>query len=296
MLTPLPYPLKLVILGNNSVATDAVCCQILDLDPHDIEHIRLTSERGFGPIDLDSIQIGGDVSLEQARERAKDFRVGLVRVEKYFEGTKISAYAGPPPEEEYTDYCWGGCPGALEEAIEVLRLYDQQCDEKLPRLHIVFGAYQGPIDAAPGERVLFIGDCARYDGRIGDQLVQIKSTYEPRSTKDPRHASEEDIIDKSLKVARELLGSKDQTVYRFHGCPVSVAEQILLLAEVGGVNNPYLSKGTALPFARHFLANKAGSLGRRWTGRPYQTSETPKRGRAAPQLSSQNRTRPSEAE
>ena len=36
----------------------------------------------------------------------------------------------------------GGCPGALQEAIEVLRLYDQTCDSKLPRMHIVFGAYR----------------------------------------------------------------------------------------------------------------------------------------------------------
>ena len=63
---------------------------------------------------------------------------------------------------------------------------------------------------------------------------------------------------------------------------MSVAEQILLLAELGGVNNPYLSKGTALPFAKHFLVSKAGSLGRRWVGKPYQVAETPERGHAAP--------------
>ncbi len=56
--------------------------------------------------------------------------MGLIRVEKYFEGTHITAYAGPPPESEKTDYCFGGCPGAIEEAIEILRLFDHEVDRE----------------------------------------------------------------------------------------------------------------------------------------------------------------------
>ena len=44
------------------------------------------------------------MSFEEARRRARGFEVGLVRVEKYFEGTSITAYAGPPPERELTSY------------------------------------------------------------------------------------------------------------------------------------------------------------------------------------------------
>ena len=66
--------------------------------------------------DVDS----GDVTLEVAQKRAENFEVGLIRVEDYFEGTPIRALAGPPPEPDRTDYCWGGCPGALEEAIRIL--------------------------------------------------------------------------------------------------------------------------------------------------------------------------------
>src|SRR5690606_18785865 len=97
-----------------------------------IDHIRFAHEHGFGPMDLAAIDITGDVTFEEARARADGFQVGLQRVEKYFEGSHITAYAGPPPEPERTDYCWGGCPGALEEAIEILRLYDAECDQKMP--------------------------------------------------------------------------------------------------------------------------------------------------------------------
>ena len=63
MLTPLPYDMKLIIMGNNQVAFDAVCCQIIGIDPLSVEHIRLAYERGFGPVDLSQIDITGDVSL-----------------------------------------------------------------------------------------------------------------------------------------------------------------------------------------------------------------------------------------
>ena len=40
-------------------------------------------------------------------------------------GEDRAAYAGPPPKSEGTEYCWGGCPGAIEEAIEILRELDR---------------------------------------------------------------------------------------------------------------------------------------------------------------------------
>src|SRR5262249_35074960 len=119
MLTPIPRNMNLVIVGNNQVAIDAVGCQIIGIDPLSVEHIRLAHERGFGPVSLDRIRLEGDVSLADAKARARGYQVGLVRVEKYFEGTNIQAYAGPPPRGASDDYCWGGCPGVMEEVIEL---------------------------------------------------------------------------------------------------------------------------------------------------------------------------------
>jgi hypothetical protein len=77
-------------------------------------------------------------------QRAKGFKVGLIRVEKYFEGTAITAYAGRRRRARSTDYCWGGCPGAIEEAIEILRLFDDQLDAKMPRHPRRLRRYEGP--------------------------------------------------------------------------------------------------------------------------------------------------------
>ncbi len=281
MLTPTPFDLGLIIMGNSQVAFDAVCCQLLGLDPRSVEHIRLAEDYGFGTTDLSRIGITGDVSLEQARARAKGFRVGLVRVEKYFEGTNISAYAGPPPEAEHSDYCWGGCPGAIEEAIEVLRVYDKECDQKLPRLHVVFGAYDGPIPAGPGEKVVFIGDCAQWEGSIGDRPVQIRSVYKERSTLDPHHATSEDIFSKLARAGARTRGE----VIRLGGCPVSVAEQVLALVALSDVKNPYLDPSQIVGFGRAYLGWKSRVALNRLQRKRYQREGAfAERGLAAPEL------------
>lgn len=284
MLTPIPFELGLIIMGDNQVAFDAVCCNIIGIDAKTVDHIRFASEDGFGPLDLDKIQISGDVTLEEAREKAKGFKVGLVRVEKYFEGTNISAYAGPPPEPEATDYCWGGCPGAIEESIEILRLFDEKCDEKMPRLHIVFGAYAGPIDAKPGEKIVFIGDCAQFHGEVAGQLIHIDSLYKDRRTKDPYTAKSEDIYAKMLRVASEFRAAKHQHYLRLEGCPVSVAEQTLTLVSLAGTNNPYLQPSLVMQFNKGYLSWRGRMLAKHIAGHSYQIHGPCQRGEAAPVL------------
>src|SRR5580658_9724312 len=286
MLTPKPFDLGLIIMGNNQVAFDAVCCAIIGLDPRTIDHIRMASERGFGTMDLDKIKITGDVSLTQAKERARGFDVGLIRVEKYFEGTAITAYAGPPPKNEHTDYCWGGCPGAIEEAIEILRTYDAECDKKMPRMHIVFGAYDGPIDAKPGEKVVFIGDCATWKGKIGDKLVSIENLYKDRSTKDPYNAPTNDIYAKIKDVTFALAGTRKDPYVRLEGCPVSVAEQIFALVSLGGAKNPYLDPAEAVRFNEAYLGWRSSVAMKRLKGEKYQKPGACPRGEAAPVVTS----------
>ncbi len=284
MLTPKPFTLNLVIMGNNQVAFDAVCCAIIGIHARDVDHIRLSEDRGFGTTDLAKIRLSGDVSLEEAQRRAHGFEVGLKRVEKYFEGSKITAYAGPPPETEPTDYCWGGCPGAIEEAIEILRVFDSQCDERLKRLHVVFGAYSGPIDAKPGEKVVFIGDCAQWEGKLGEQVVQIRSTYQNRGTKDPHNAKHSDVYGKLLSVRKQVGEAKGEPHIRLQGCPVSVAEQMLAICELGGAKNPLFDKNEAMGFNKAYIAWRAKMAAKRLGGHKYQESGPTERGEARPEI------------
>lgn len=279
MLTPIPKDLNLIIMGNNQCAFDAVCCAIIGLDARDVDHIRMPHERGFGPLDLNAIEITGDVTLDEARTRAAGFNVGLIRVEKYFEGTAITAYAGPPPASEGHDYCWGGCPGAMEEAIEILRILDETCDERMPRLHIVFGNYQGPIDAKEGERVIFIGDCADWKGNIGDEVVSIESLYRHRSTLDPHTVTDENVLAKMSKLKKQIKAHEKLPYLRLVGCPVSVSEQLLTLVHMGGFTDPTKDWGAM----KAFLAWKSKMAMKSLGGHKYQQAGPVERGRAQPQ-------------
>ncbi len=298
MLTPTPFPLGLIIMGNSQVAFDAVCCNIIGIDPRTVAHIRLAEDYGFGTTKLRDIAISGDVTLDEAKARAKGFKVGLIRVEKYFEGTNITAYAGPPPVEERAyvagtagsepegahgdDYCWGGCPGAIEEAIEILRVFDKETDQKMPRLHVVFGAYRGDIDAKPGEKVVFIGDCATWSGKLHGKPVEIRNIYKDRATLDPHTIKSEDIFAK-LAAAKGKLTGKD--VIRLEGCPVSVAEQVLALVSLSTVKNPYYDRENMMTFGRAYLGWKARVALNRLQRKRYQQNGTfASRGQAAPEL------------
>jgi uncharacterized protein (DUF362 family) len=271
MLTPIPFDLKLVAMGDNQVAFDAVCCHVIGLDPLSVPHIRLAYERGFGPVDLGEIDIVGDLSLDDAKRRAHGFRVGLVRVEEYFKGSNIVAHAGPPPSDT-VDYCWGGCPGAMEEAIEIMRLFDAGTDAKMPRTHIVFGAYEGEIDAKPGERVVFIGDCATYAGKVNGQEVTQISKYVDRGKKDPNRATDEDIFAKIAKTNYRMWQSRKDDVFRMSGCPVSVAEQVLLLVKLGQLKNPYFDPSQAWAFTNAYFGKKTHDAVQRILGVSYQTA------------------------
>jgi uncharacterized protein (DUF362 family) len=283
MLTPVPFPLKLVAMGNNQVAFDAVCCHIIGVDPLSVEHIRLAYERGFGPVRLDQIRILGDLTLEDAQQRARGFRTGLIRVEDYFAGSNIHAHAGPPPTDGGHDYCWGGCPGALEEAIEVLRLYDKATDGKMPPMHIVFGAYDGPIDAKPGEKVVFMGDCATWHGRIAGQPVQIESRYRDRSQKNPLEAKHPDIYAKMVQMGLLLRTLDKSDVLQIAGCPVSVAEQVLALVKLGGLRNPYLDPVEAAGFTSCYLSWRTRRAFKQLFGMRYNEPGPTPRGRARPE-------------
>jgi uncharacterized protein (DUF362 family) len=281
MLTPIPFDMHLIITGDNQVAFDAVCCAIIGLDPLSVPHIRLAHEAGFGPVDLAKIDISGQVSLQEAQSRASGFRVGLIRVEEYFQGTNIQAYSGPPPSDT-TDYCYGGCPGAMEEAVEIMRLFDTDTDKKMPKTHLVFGAYAGEIDAKPGEKVVFIGDCASFKGQVAGSPVTVESLYVDRKHKSPLTVTSDDIFSKMAQTYRKTFAARNADVMRLEGCPVSVAEQVLLLVSAGKLKNPYLDMSQALPFSNAYFSWRTHELSRKLLGIPYQRPGETERGAARP--------------
>jgi len=263
MLTPKPVELGLLIVGTNPVATDVVCAHIMSLDPATVEHVRFAAEAGLGPGSLDGIEIRGDFPLDEVQALAAER--GLIarreRVEEFFEDTNLRALAGPPPEPERTDYCWGGCPGAAEEALDIIRNAQPDAGERIRPQLILYGDLRGrDIDLRPGERVFVFGDCARFDGKLGEQPVRWESTYVERKCRSIHTAQAGGLVRKMISVFWALFTRRNKPYLRTHGCPAAVAEHVLLMAVVGKVRNPYLDPRIVFPFARAWLINGAVRL------------------------------------
>jgi len=52
--------LDVLIGGDDTLAVDAVGCDIMGIDPTEVEHLRLAAEDGLGTIDLNKIEVIGD--------------------------------------------------------------------------------------------------------------------------------------------------------------------------------------------------------------------------------------------
>jgi uncharacterized protein (DUF362 family) len=265
MLTPSPFPLGLIIMGSNSVAVDSICTHIAGLDPEEVDHIRITAQRGYGPIGLDAIEITGDVSLQEAQERASGFHLTLERIDEIFnDRSNIRTYLGPPPDTY--EYCWGGCPGSFFEAMQIADSMQPGVYHKVKPLHLVVGAYEGEIDAKPGEPVIFMGDCAAWEGSLHGRSVNIPFAYTKREHLNPYEASSGDVVAKLIGVMRTLLRFRGKPHMRARGCPVSVAENTLYLSLKASAPNPYLDPQIFFRFAYYWLINKGVSLWRRVKG------------------------------
>lgn len=78
------HRLGVVIVADNAVAHDAVCCRLLGMDPEANPQLRLAAARGFGPLDPDRIDVGGDADLDRLSTRIRGFGTqGLCRVDEF---------------------------------------------------------------------------------------------------------------------------------------------------------------------------------------------------------------------
>jgi uncharacterized protein (DUF362 family) len=80
-----PKPLDVVLVGVDAYAADAVACGIMGISAFDVPHLRLGAERGYGVIDLGSI----DVSPENWEQLTSPFTRPPDQLSFEFEGFNI---------------------------------------------------------------------------------------------------------------------------------------------------------------------------------------------------------------
>jgi hypothetical protein len=238
MLTPDPFPMGVIIMGTNSCAVDTVGCYMVNIEPASVLHLKHTSERGFGPMDLSQIDLLGDYPLEELQHKNRNFRFFLERVDKYFNNKgNLSCTVGTFPEKHSKDYCWGGCPGALQEAIHIYKTSQPEILDKMHKIRYVVGNVTDDLNLEKGEKVLFTGDCASFNGRINGDHVHIESKYKSSHQVDERHTKSNDMIRKTFLALKNVLFNRNKNYLRAHGCPVSVGDHVHYISSLGGIRN-----------------------------------------------------------
>jgi len=248
MLTPTPFRMGAIVMGTNSCAVDTVGCHMVHVDPHDLIHLRLAAERGFGPIDLEEIDVSGDFPLEDVRGKTNNFQLCMEPIDEYFgQESNLSCIVGKFPEKHSPDYCWGGCPGALQEAMHIFKAFCPNVEREMERVRYVVGRLQGPLELDESERAIFVGNCTSWKGRIDGQGVNIESNYKTTHEVDARKTKSNDMLLKMVSSIWQCFKRRSSRYIHAKGCPVSVAEHINYLSSIGKIGNVNFDPRVLIP-------------------------------------------------
>jgi uncharacterized protein (DUF362 family) len=267
MLTPTPFDLGAIVMGTNSCAVDTVGCHMVNVEPKDLIHLKLASERGFGPMDLDEIEVEGDFPLDEVQEKTKDFQFCLEPIDSYFNGKgNLSCTVGTFPEAHSRDYCWGGCPGALQEAMHIFRGFNPDVEKEMNKVRVVVGKVEGPLNLEEGEKVLFSGKCTCWEGEINGKNVKIESSYKTTTEVDEGKTKSNDMILKTISGLLKYFKTLSKGYVHADSCTVSVADHVSYISLLGKVLNPLFYPRLMIPINISYWQMRAGRLWNRFFG------------------------------
>jgi hypothetical protein len=103
--------------------------------------------------------------------------------------------------------------------------------------------------------------------------------YKQRSTLDPHTIKGEDMLAKILKTGSLVRAAKNKSHLRLSGCPVSVAEQLMVLVQLAGSADPVRDLSAVSAYVKWKSVMAAKAL----TGHKYQVNGAASRGDAAPE-------------
>ncbi|MFH1434792.1 MAG: DUF362 domain-containing protein [Pseudomonadota bacterium] len=162
-----PFHLGAIMVSSDPIAADVVAAQILGYRPEEVRHLKLASERGYGAIEPSSVELLGDVSIEELAEKTKGIESEFQDMQKVV--TPIRFYEGAG--KHTGRHCYGGCMTSVKGALGSI---DARRPGSLKRARegaIVTGIYDGDVNAGDGVALL-LGDCTEVKGTIRARRVK----------------------------------------------------------------------------------------------------------------------------
>lgn len=197
---------------------------------------------------LDEIEVSGDFPLEEVQEKTKNFEFCLERIDRYFgEDSHLSCTVGTFPEAHSPDYCWGGCPGALQEAMHIFRGFNPDVEKVMKKIRYVVGKVEGPLNLAEDERVMFVGDCTSWRGTIDGREINIERTYKTPEQVDTRKTKSNDMLLRNLSTLWNCFKNRSSRYIHAKGCNVPVSDIVHYLSSMGEIDNPNFDHRVLIP-------------------------------------------------
>jgi uncharacterized protein (DUF362 family) len=164
---PHPVHLGVIMVADDPVAMDIAACRVLGYEPSECRHLMLAIKRGFGPKNIDDVQIEGDVSLDELRAKTHGHVSEYQDIQKV--KTPIKFYSGNAPDRDR--FCHGGCLAAVKGCLGTI---DKRRPGSVARAKvgaIVTGVYHGDVDAGDGTALL-VGACTKVNGKIRAKKIR----------------------------------------------------------------------------------------------------------------------------
>ena len=167
-----PYPVHLgaILISNEPLACDMVAARILGYDPQKVLHLVEAQKRGYGSLDFDDIEVSGDVTIEELRERIKDVDSPFQDLHQL--DTPLCFYEGE--NKESGALCYGGCACSVRGALGTADKRREGTLKQARKAALVMGHYKGDV-IHPDDPVFLIGSCAGVEGRLeAKKIIRIK--------------------------------------------------------------------------------------------------------------------------
>lgn len=163
-----PYPVRLglLMIADHPLAVDVVAAHIMGYDPHNVTHLKIAAERGYGSLALEDIDISGDVDLAELKARPKG-KNRLFQVLSELD-TPIRFFSGEAWDTGRL--CDGGCEGAVKGCLGTIEKRSPGSLRRAGAGAIVCGVYHGDV-IMPDSPVLLVGDCTRVAGKLAAKKV-----------------------------------------------------------------------------------------------------------------------------
>ncbi|MEW6076793.1 MAG: DUF362 domain-containing protein [Thermodesulfobacteriota bacterium] len=164
-----PYPVRLglLMIADHPLAVDVVAAHIMGYNPGDVLHLKIAAERGYGSLDLNDIDISGDIGLEDLKARPKGERRLFQSLQAL--DTPIRFFSGQAWETG--QLCDGGCEGAVKGCLGTIEKRRSGSLRRAREGAIVCGVYDGDVILPAGRPVLMVGDCTRVMGRLEAEKI-----------------------------------------------------------------------------------------------------------------------------